>query len=302
MLSDSVRSYLSLRRGLGYRLKEVGLHLTSFAEYSDEKGYRHVNSQLAFEWAGKVSSLVQRARRLGDVARFARFMKAEDLRHEIPPPIFGSEHRPRPTPYILSNEQICCIVQLAAQTGYRTLRRQTYSTLFGLLACTGLRVSEAIRLKYGDIMADGLVIHASKFRKSRLVPLHETAQAALERYLRQRRPYAPFDDHVFVSLRRKPLRTADADAAFRSVVAQMGLPVGRRQRRPTVHSLRHTFAVRSLVTCPDGRDHITKHMLMLSTYLGHTNAALTYWYQDAVPELMSGIADRCEHMFYGGAA
>lgn len=224
MLSDSVRSYLSLRRGLGYRLKEVGLHLTGFAAYSDEKGYCHVSSQLAIEWARKVPSLVQRARRLGDVARFAKFMKAEDSRHEIPPPIFGSEHRPRPTPYILSNEQICRIVQLAAQTGYKTLRCQTYSTLFGLLACTGLRVSEAIRLKYGDIMADGLVIQASKFRKSRLVPLHKTAQAALECYLQQRRPYAPFDDHVFISLRRKPLRIADADAAFRSVVVQWVCP------------------------------------------------------------------------------
>lgn len=300
MLSDSVRSYLSLRRGLGYRLKEVGLHLTGFAAYSDQIGYQHVRTEAVIEWAGQVPSLVQRARRLGDVARFARYLKAEDPRHEIPPQIFGSEHHLRPSPYILSDQQIVRLLQLAGQSGYRTLRRQTYATLFGLLACTGLRVSEAIRLRYDDITADGLVIRASKFRKSRLVPLHPTTQAALDRYLELRRPYAPFDDHVFISLRRKPLLITDAEAAFRTVVAQMGLPVGGRQRRPTPHCLRHTFAVRSLLTCPDGRDHITKHMLMLSTYLGHSNAALTYWYQEAVPELMRSIAERCEHHFGGG--
>ena len=147
MLSDSVRSYLSLRRGLGYRLKEVGLHLTSFAAYSDQRGHHHIRAQAVIDWAGEVPSLVQRARRLGDVARFARYLKAEDARHEIPPRIFGSEHYSRPAPYILSTEQIVRLLQLVGQPGYRTLRRQTYTTLFGLLACTGLRVSEAIRLR-----------------------------------------------------------------------------------------------------------------------------------------------------------
>jgi integrase/recombinase XerD len=118
--------------------------------------------------------------------------------------------------------------------------------------------------------------------------------------LQQRRPYAPFDDHVFISLRRKPLLIKDVDIAFRTVANKMGLPRGRGQRRPTPHSLRHTFAVRALQTCPDGRDHITQHMLMLSTYLGHSNAAFTYWYLEAVPELMRGIAERCEAHMGGG--
>ena len=155
-----------------------------------------------------------------------------------------------------------------------------------MLACTGLRASEAIRLRFDDITPDGLVIHRTKFRKSRLVPLHDTAQAGLERYLGQRRPYAPFDDHVFVSLRRKPLRLADVEAAFRTAVKQVGLPLGPKGVRPTPHSLRHAFAVRALQTCPDGRDAITKHMLALSTYLGHTTVANTFWYLEAVPELL----------------
>ena len=301
MLSRAVQSYLAVRRATGYALKGVGLHLRSFAAFSDACGQRYVNTQTAIEWARQAPSVSQRARRLATVARLARYLQAEDARHEIPPPVFGREHRPRRPPFILSDEQISQLIQLAAQSGYRTLRRQTYSTLFALLSCTGLRISEAIRLRYQDITSDGLVIRATKFRKSRLVPLHETARAGLERYLQKRRPYALFDDHVFISLRRKPLREADVDTAFRTVVAKMGLPTGRRQRHPTPHSLRHAFAVRALQTCPDGREHITKHMLMLSTYLGHSNAGMTYWYLEAVPELMRDIAERSEAHLTGAA-
>ena len=263
--------------------------------------WRRLNSgSSAIDWATKVRSVHQRARRLGDVERLARYLHSEDARHEIPPKIFGNASRPRPTPYILSDEQICKVVELAAKSGYRTLRRNTYSTLFALLSCTGLRVCEAIRLRYDDLTPDGLLVRCTKFNKSRLVPLHETARAGLERYLQERRPYAPFDDHLFISLRRKPLLPGDVDSAFRTVAAKMGLPRGRGTRRATPHSLRHAFAVRALQTCPDGRDHITQHMLMLSTYLGHSNAALTYWYLEAVPDLMRSIADRCEAHFAGG--
>ena len=294
MLAHAVQSYLSVRRAAGFALTQTGSRLRSFAAYSDAKGQRYLNAQTAIEWARQSTSIPQRARRLGDVARFARYLHAEDAQHEIPCAVFGSECRTRPTPYILSEEEIHQLIELAAQSGYRTLRRQTYSTLFALLACTGLRVSEAIRLRYDDITPHGLVIRATKFQKNRLVPLHPTARAGLERYLQLRRPYAPFDDHVFVSLRRKPLLLEDVEVAFRTVAAKMGLPHGRGRRRPTPHSLRHTFAVRALQNCPDGRDHITQHMLKLSTYLGHSNAALTYWYLEAVPELMRSIAERCE--------
>jgi site-specific recombinase XerD len=127
---------------------------------------------------------------LGHVIRFARHLHAEDPRHEIPAAVFGTEHFPRRPPYILTNEQIRELIEEASKSGYPTLRRQTYSTMFALLSCTGLRVSEAIRLRYKDITADGLLICQTKFQKSRLIPLHESARAGLERYLQQRRPYA----------------------------------------------------------------------------------------------------------------
>jgi len=215
--------------------------------------------------------------------------------------VFGCEKGPRPVPYIFSGENIKRLVQAASELGRRNpFRGQTYGTFFALLACTGLRVSEAIRLRFEDVTADGLIIRCSKFRKSRLVPLHSTAQVGLERYLQKRRPFAPFDDHVFVSLRRRPLLVRDAETAFRTAAQKIGLKREPRLPHPTIHSLRHTFAVRSLEDCPDGRDRITKHMLALSTYLGHSKIADTYWYLEATPELMSGIADSCEAFFAGG--
>jgi integrase/recombinase XerD len=130
------------------------------------------------------------------------------------------------------------------------------------------------------------------------VPLHATAQAGLERYLQQRRPYAPADDHIFVSLRRKPLLGRDVITAFRKAVKQIGLP-HRSGAQPTAKSLRHTFATRALQTCPDGREAVTRHMVALSTYLGHKSVAETYWYLEAVPDLMRDIADRAEGLAMG---
>ena len=141
-------------------------------------------------------------------------------------------------------------MQAASRSGYRTLRRATYSTLFGLLVCTGLRLSEAIHLRYADITPDGLVIRRTKFRKSRLVPLHSTTRAALDRYLEQRRPYARLDDHVFISLRRKPLLVVNAEHAFRTAARNIGLPRGPRPATADDPRLRHTFAVRALEDLP----------------------------------------------------
>ncbi len=260
-----------------------------------------VCSETAIEWAGKAPSPSQRAHRLGEVIRFARYIRAEDQRHELPPTFFGSDNRPRPIPYIFSKDNIQRLIQAASELGRRdAFRGLTYSTFFALLACTGLRLSEAIRLCLQDITSDGLVIRRTKFRKSRLVPLHETTQAALERYLQRRRSYAPFDDHVFVSLRRRPLLQRCVDKAFHAVIEKIGLPRGPGLPRPTIHSLRHTFAVRALETCPDGRERITKHMLALSTYLGHGKVAHTYWYLEATPDLMRNIADSCQSFFKGG--
>jgi integrase len=299
VLATAVDAYVAVRRAAGFTFRSEARQLASFAAFSEARTESHVRVSLAIEWAALARSVSQRARRLGHVIRLARYLRAEDRDHEVPPAVFGAEKRSRPTPYILSPEQIGQLVLAASRSGYRTLRRDTYSTLFALLASTGLRASEAIHLRLDDITPDGLVIRCSKFRKSRLVPLHATARAGLERYLQRRRPYAPAEPHVFVSLRRKPLLLHDLEVAFRTAACAIGLPDSPRAR-PTPHSLRHTFAVRALQACPDGRDAITRHMLALSTYLGHAKVADTYWYLEAVPELMTDIADRCERFVMGG--
>ena len=190
MLSQDVQAYLAVRRAMGFGMKWSGNLLRGFAAFSDAAGQHHVCSETAIKWAGSTPSVRTRARRLGLVIRLARYLRAEDQRHEVPPPVFGSEDRPRRTPYIYSKEDVQRLVQAASGVGrypnpeYRGL---TYSTFFGLLACTGMRLSEAINLRMQDITADGLVIRHTKFRKSRLLPLHATTQAALESYLPKRR-------------------------------------------------------------------------------------------------------------------
>jgi integrase len=300
MLTQDVESYLAVRRAAGFELKSEGSLLKSFAIFSDAAGKPYICPETAIEWASLARSLSQRARRLGLVIRFARYLRAEDKRHELPPTVFGSERRRRPVPHIFARDDIQRLIHEASKLGHRdTFRAHTYSTFFALLACTGVRVSEAIRLCLQDITSDGLVIRCSKFRKSRLIPLHNTAQAGLEGYLQKRRSRAPFDNHVFVSLRGSPLRLADVESVFKAIIEKLGLG-GPGLPRPTLHSLRHTFAVRALEGCPDGRDRITKHMLALSTYLGHSKVAHTYWYLEATPELMRIIADSCQSFFEGG--
>jgi integrase len=299
MLTDLVASYIDMRRACGFAFKSEGNYLRSFATFSDSLAVNQVSKETAMAWAAQSNSVHQRARRLGHVRRFARYAHAEDMRHEVPAAVFGSEKGPRPTPYILSQDAVQAVLHAAFQQGSHRLCGKTYGTLFGLLACTGLRVSEATRLLYEDITPDGLMIRNTKFRKSRIVPIHETCRSALNRYIEQRRSYAPFDRHVFVSVWRKPLGVKTVEMAFDRAAKAAGLPCAPQRPRPTPQSLRHTFAVRALEGCPDGRDHITKHMVALSTYLGHGNVAHTYWYLEATPDLLRRIAECSESFFKG---
>lgn len=302
MLTSAVESYLALRRALGFRLKETGYQLHSFAQFATDRSEHFIHTATAVEWAGLGASPPQRARRLGVVIRFARYLHAEDQRHEIPPEgVYGSETRPRPTPFIFSPEQVQQL--LAAASGLRprgSLRPYTYTTLLALLACTGLRVSEAIRLTFADLTADGLLIRESKFRKSRLVPLHETARSGLERYLARRRLLAGESDRLFVSERGQSLRYDHVARAFRTSLRRSGLDRESARQRPSLHSLRHTFAVRALESCPEGRDQISRHTLALSSYLGHYKVTATYWYLEATPSLLSDIAESCERFVTQG--
>jgi integrase/recombinase XerD len=154
-------------------------------------------------------------------------------------------------------------------------------------------------LRLSDLTRDGLVIRSSKFRKTRLVPLHDSARTALKRFIERRRSCAQADDPVFVSSTDSPLPLWEVEHTFHVTATKAGLPRGPSRPRATLHGLRHTFAVRALESCPDGRDRITQHMVALSTYLGHAKLAGTYWYLEATPLLMRDIVERFESFATG---
>ena len=301
MLSNAVNTYLSVRRALGFKLKTVEGYLRSYADFATARGDIRVVSNTSIEWAGLATLQNQRANRLNVVIRFARFARAEDSCHEIPPANIFCGRRYRRTPYIFTDEEVQRLMLHAARLGPPgALRPHTYSTLFGLLASTGLRISEALSLRFDDVTPEGLVIRETKFRKSRLVALHETAALALRHYLLRRGKFANCDDHVFVSCRGGKLSYKIAATTFQEVLKAAGVQGKPNSPKPRLHDFRHRFAVKALQACPDGRDRVTRHMLALSTYMGHACLRSTYWYLESTPQLMKDIAGVCESFLQGG--
>jgi len=302
MLRQSIDAYLALRRAVGFQLKTEEHLLHDFARWASDRGETHVRTQTATEWAATARSTWQRERRLRTVAGFARHAQAEDLVHEVPPIfVFGRRHV-RPRPHIYSPDEIGRLLDAASRLPVIwPLRPQTFTTLFGLLASTGLRVSEALALRFGDVTNDGLVIRKAKFNKSRLVPLHETVASALGRYLELRRRASSVSDYVFVSPMGGRLPHKTVSQTFLRLMRQAGLRSGPGTPGPRIHDLRHTFAVRALEACPQDGSPVGWRVRALSTYLGHGNLADTCWYLQATPELRRGVADACERLLEGGA-
>jgi integrase len=295
MLKDDVDTYLAVRRAGGFKLQDDELYLHSFARFATARGDTHVVTQTAIAWARKSRSEAQRATRLKTVIRFARFSRATDSRHEIPPRGVFNPQRQRPIPYLFRDDEVQALMAHAARLGPTgSLRPHMYRTLIGLLAATGLRISEALGLCFQDVTPDGLVIRETKFRKSRLVPLHPTTRAALEDYLLKRTRLATDDDHLFVSLRRRRLSRTAVYPTFRRLFAAAGLPRTPARSQPRLIDFRHTFASKVLLTSPEGRDHVGRHMLALTTYLGHAHVSDTFWYLESSPQLMDDIARACE--------
>ena len=302
MLKTSIDHYLQLRRALGFQLQAEESILHSFARWASQRGEQHVRSQMVTEWAATARSPWQRERRLRTVAAFARHARAEDPRHEVPPTsVFARRHQ-RPKPYIYSPQELRRLLEAAARLPSTwPLRPQIFTTLFGLLASTGLRISEALALRVGDVTRDGLVIHKTKFNKTRLVPLHPTCSAALQDYLHQRRDLAVGSDYVLLSPKGKKLPYSTVRNEFLCLTRQIGIRFAAGTPGPRIHHLRHTFAVRALEASPQDARSIGWHMRALSTYLGHVNVSDTCWYLHATPHLMRGMADQCEQFFNRGA-
>jgi integrase/recombinase XerD len=300
-MKDAVAAYLALRRAVGFEMVNAGYLLESFARFAAERNETHVNGQSAINWAAQGVSAAQRNERLKTVCRFVRHIRPENNRHELPPADYFGYRKTRRMPYIYSSDEIARLLDAAGRLGPRgTMRAQTYTTLIALLSSTGLRISEALGLRLADITDDGLLIRKTKFRKTRLVPLHETAVAGLQRYLMRRCQLGAGDDHVFVGCQGGPLSYPMVHSTFQTLLRLAGLWPAPGRHRPRLHDLRHAYAVRSLLTSPSGRARTGQHMVALATYLGHVNIYETYWYLEASAELLSDIADAGETFMAGG--
>jgi len=297
MLIDDVERYIALRRSLGFQLRNPARHLQAFARVAAEGGETHIRSATVIEWAAAGPTPDARSRRLTDVARFARFLRAEDDKHEVPTIGMFATPKLRPAPYTCGPEELARILEAAGQLRVlksSPLRRQTYVMLFGLIAATGLRVSEALKLRLDDVLPGGVLqIRETKFYKNRLVPLHPTVVEALDRYRNIRRRFGGSDDHLFLSMKGGALGYSTARCAFLCALKLANVAPGR-PRRPRIHDLRHSFATRVLMQCGTQRDKVARHFVALSTYLGHADIAHTYWYLEATPELMADISAAAE--------
>lgn len=301
-INTSVQHYVAIKRGLGYKFADQEQMLRKYVAFADAVGDKHISAARMIEWAATACSAQRSREWLRVVRHFAISMHAEDDRHEIPPrDVFGPAKRRRPRPHILAVADIERIMQAAVSLPpIASLTPYTYHYLIGLLATTGLRVSEAVALLQTDLTIDGLLIRETKFRKTRLVPIEASTRKALVAYLALRRRIGGRDPHLFVLSTGEPPDHASVTRAFIKLARQVGVR-GAQGRGPRLHDLRHSFAVRSLEQCGQGRAAINRHMLALSTYLGHACLSDTYWYLEATPVLTRQIADAAEAFRQGGA-
>ena len=298
-LKEAIADYLAVRRAFGFKLRRAELLLADFARYMEIAGVHTVTTELAVAWATNVNGGANwKASRLGVIRGFAAYRKALDPSSEVPPADLLPHQGRRATPFIYPNADVVSLMQ-AANNLHSRIRRCTYFTLIGLLSVTGMRVGEAIRLDRGDINWNDvtLTVRKTKFDKSRLIVLHPTTVAALQAYdrLRDQLISNPLDPSFFVSQASTRLLYCNVQWTFARLVRLANITPRSTGRRPRLHDLRHTFAVRTVLGWyRDGADAAAR-LPLLSTYLGHTTPRDTYWYLSATPELLRVAANRLEH-------
>jgi integrase/recombinase XerD len=295
VLHQAVDDYLALRRALGFLLPSYDGVLHDFASFLEREASDHITIELVARWAGEPTDITSkwRAGRAGIVRGFARYWSARDPRTQVPPVDLIPHQRRHRTPYLYTEDEIARLMDAAQHMkSPDPLWPTTLSTLFGLLAVTGLRVGEALALKPDDVdLERGIIaVRSSKFRKSRLVPLHPSTRQELRTYLRQREHHRPDSPRFFVSASGRELRHGPVYRAFQRLLAVVGIVRGR----PRMHDLRHRFAIQTLVRWYRAGNDVERRLPTLSAYLGHRHPSDTYWYLSAAPELMGKARARFE--------
>ena len=298
VLEQDLADYLQLRRSLGHELAEARWLLPDFVAYLDTHRSATVTIESALAWAqqsatGRVTTVGPR--RMTAARGFARYLAGIHASTEVPPPGLMPYRQRWRRPFIYSEADIDTVMDQAHCSITSPLRAATYETLIGLLAASGLRIGEAIKLDRDDVdWTNGvLLIRESKFNKTRLVPLHSSVMRVLAEHaeLRDTLQPRPKEPSFFVSLTRKRLCYAAVSQTFRQLINNTGIGTGAPSA-PRLHDLRHTFAVRTLLSWYRSDEDVQAKIPSLSTYLGHREPSSTYWYLSAAPELLALAAAR----------
>jgi len=309
-LSQRLDEYLAVRRSLGYDLSFSGRVLRGFAAFADREGVDHITVDLFLRWKAAFGSANNNtwSARLGMVRVFASWLQGHDARTEVPPPGLISGKLRRSRPYIYSDCEIATIVARAARLPSRYgLRGWTCATLFGLIAVTGLRINEALKLDDGDVDLDAgvITVRRGKNGKARFVPIAPSTVERLHAYHAERMRLLGGTPGAFFQS-DEGRRMTDCCARFNFARISQGIGLRDTQRfckhgrGPRIHDLRHTFAVRTIMGWYRKGLDPDREMIKLSTYLGHVKPDHTYWYIEAVPELLGLAATRAERSLAGG--
>lgn len=297
-LAAAAERYLAVRRALGYRLRHETWWLPHFVAFLQKRRSTVITTALALEWACQPTQTSRGwwAHRLGAVRQFARHHRATDPRTEIPPADLLPYRSQRLTPHLYTPGEVTALMGEARRLD-RPLQALSYEAILGLLATTGMRVSEALTLDDGDLdwERECLTVRGSKFGKSRHVPLHRTTVTALRAYVRRRDRLRPHrrSPALFLSSTGTRVFHQGFHHVFLRLLARAGLH-GARGRRPRLHDLRHSFAMRTVRDWYRAGVDVERRLPWLSTYLGHVSPSSTYWYLTATPDLLAAAARRAE--------
>jgi integrase/recombinase XerD len=301
-LRAALDDYLRIRRQLGFELKKEGRQLPGFVDFLEQAGAQHITTDLAVAWA----RLPVEARpftwrqRLGRVRGFARYLATLDPDSEVPSEDLLPARQQRVAPYIYSEQEIIALMA-AARKLTPPLRAVTFETAIGLMASTGLRIGEALGLDRHDVdLGDGVLhVRAAKQQRQREVPMHPTTTEALRAYARLRDQLRPSADTpaFFLNIRGGRLGDRTFHEVFPRLIREVGLEGCGQRVRPRPHDLRHAFAVRTLLDWHRAGSDVQRELPRLATFLGHAHTQHTYWYLEAVPELLELIGRRLDGAF-----
>jgi integrase/recombinase XerD len=307
-LQNAIENYIALRRSLGFKLDDMAADLTKFASFLEQKAAPYITTALALEWAMQSTDHLPShwARRLGFVRVFARHWSATDPRTEIPPAGLLPFRAQRARPYLYTEQEIQRLLAAAKSLSPASgLRPRTYHCLFGLLAVSGLRISEAIKLERQDVdfYQGVLTIRQTKFNKNRLIPLHTSTRDVLSEYAEHRDRLVPDPSSSCFLLNDcgRCLERSAVRRTFYDLSRQIGLRGPADHTGPRIHDFRHRFALNTLIQWYRAGEDIERRLPVLSTFLGHAHVADTYWYLSIHPELMGLATSRLEQRWEAGS-